>query len=90
LREEKAKEEKLKEDRVREELKEKLKEQNKKPKFFQALFDYYAQEASELSFKEGATILLIDDFGEPNAWWKGQNTSNHAVGMFPSNFVKPI
>jgi len=51
------------------------------------LYDYEALEAGELSFKEGDEIQVLDDFGDPTGWWKGELLRNNTVGVFPSNFV---
>merc|ERR1719209_1191671 len=49
-----------------------------------ALFPYTGQYEDELSFEEGATILVIGK--DEEAWWKGE--CNGKTGVFPSNYVE--
>ncbi len=66
-------------------------------KLLTALFDYSANEDNELSFKEGDTILLLEQYNDSN-WWKGElvsaSSNNKSAkplqGLFPANFVKEV
>jgi len=49
-----------------------------------ALFPYTGQYEDELSFEEGATILVTGK--DEEAWWKGE--CNGKTGVFPSNYVE--
>ncbi|KAL0486585.1 endophilin-A [Acrasis kona] len=52
----------------------------------QALYDYDAQEKTEISFKEGDKIIVHNSEGD---WWLGCNTkTKNAIGYFPKNFVE--
>mmetsp|Transcript_14534 Transcript_14534/g.21938 ORF Transcript_14534/g.21938 Transcript_14534/m.21938 type:complete len:1946 (+) Transcript_14534:90-5927(+) len=48
-----------------------------------AKFDFTGQEASELSFKKGARILVLQE-KEPGDWWKGELDGKR--GYFPSSY----
>ena len=50
-----------------------------------ALYDYEGADPSDLIFKAGDSILVLDQ-SDPSGWWKGQ--LGDAVGYFPSNFVQ--
>jgi hypothetical protein len=50
-----------------------------------ALYDYGAQEADELTLREGDVIDVIQKSGE---WWEG--TLNGKTGVFPANYVEDI
>merc|ERR1712223_1321818 len=50
-----------------------------------AMFPYTGQYEDELSFEEGATILVTGK--DEEAWWKGE--CNGKTGVFPSNYVEP-
>uniref|UniRef100_A0A0N4Z9B7 Drebrin-like protein n=1 Tax=Parastrongyloides trichosuri TaxID=131310 RepID=A0A0N4Z9B7_PARTI len=50
-----------------------------------ALWDYIAQDDTEISFDPNDIIQEIDQFDE--GWWRGRAPNGH-YGMFPSNFVK--
>jgi len=50
-----------------------------------ALYDYDGADPSDLVFKAGDSILVLDQ-SDPSGWWKGQ--LGDAVGYFPSNFVQ--
>jgi hypothetical protein len=49
------------------------------------LYDYGAQEADELTLREGDVIDVIQKSGE---WWEG--TLNGKTGVFPANYVEDI
>ena len=52
-------------------------------KMVKAEFDYTAQGAEELSFREGDIIKVIRE--EDNTWWCGEFRGR--TGMFPRDFV---
>ncbi|OBA26517.1 SH3-domain-containing protein, partial [Hanseniaspora valbyensis NRRL Y-1626] len=52
-----------------------------------SLFDYEADEANEISFKEGEIISQIEK--KFDDWWHGVNETGEA-GVFPSNYVELI
>jgi hypothetical protein len=51
-----------------------------------AQYDYTAQKASQLSFKKGDVILVIDK--DKTGWWKGELDGR--IARFPSNFTKYV
>ena len=48
-----------------------------------AIFDFEAQEATDLGFKKGAEITVLKKDGD---WWTGK--IGDKTGMFPYNYVK--
>jgi len=52
----------------------------------QALFQFDPENASELGFKEGDTVILIQKLDEN--WFKG--SLHGKIGMFPVNYVKVL
>jgi amphiphysin len=50
-----------------------------------ALYDYEAQEDTEISFSAGDTIQVFSMEGD---WWLGCTTTNKKKGHFPNNFVQ--
>ncbi|KAJ3407391.1 F-BAR and double SH3 domains protein 2 [Chytridiales sp. JEL 0842] len=54
-----------------------------------ALYDYNASDSSEVGFKAGDTIVVIEK-GEAteDAWWTGRNVKTGAVGQFPVVFTR--
>lgn len=52
-----------------------------------ALWDYQAEDDTEISFDPGDIITDIEKVHE--GWWRGQNTHG-MVGLFPSNYVELI
>lgn len=78
---------KAEEEKMKKEEEDKKKSTAKQFPKVKGLYDYEALEAGELSFKEGDEIQVLDDFGDPSGWWKGELLRNHNVGVFPSNFV---
>ncbi|KAL6080182.1 VM domain-containing protein [Balamuthia mandrillaris] len=50
-----------------------------------ALYDYAGETATDLPFREGDIITILDDT-DPSGWWQGD--LNGVVGYFPSNFVQ--
>ncbi|XP_053550970.1 GRB2-related adapter protein [Bombina bombina] len=61
-------------------------EEKRKTWFVQAQFDFTAQNATQLSFKRGDIIEVID-FSNPN-WWKGRISGK--IGIFPQNYVNQM
>jgi len=55
-------------------------------KDFKALYDYEAEDETELTIKEGEILHVIS---ETDGWYFGSNTQGKE-GNFPSNFVEPI
>lgn len=55
-------------------------------KDFKALYDYEAEDETELTIKEGEILHVIS---ETDGWYFGTN-SQGKEGNFPSNFVEPI
>jgi len=53
---------------------------------FQALYDYEAEDESELTIKEGEILHVIS---ETDGWYYGTNAQGQE-GNFPSNFVEPL
>jgi len=53
---------------------------------FQALYDYYAEDETELTIKEGEILHVIS---ETDGWYYGSNAQGQQ-GNFPSNFVEPL
>jgi len=53
--------------------------------YAKALYDYDAENPDDLSFKEGDTIVVLDQ-SDPSGWWEGE--INGKTGFFPSNFVE--
>jgi len=50
-----------------------------------ALYDYQGENETDLTFKEGDTITVLDDT-DPSGWFHGE--LNGVQGYFPSNFVE--
>jgi len=55
-------------------------------KDFQALYDYEAEDETELTIKEGEILHVIS---ETDGWYFGTNAQGKE-GNFPSNFVEPV
>lgn len=49
-----------------------------------ALFDFDAQEKSDLSFKKGDCVVVLEE--SASGWWKGRLLTDGSVGVFPSNY----
>jgi len=53
-----------------------------------ALFDYFAKESGDLSFREGDVIYVTERSDTTNDWWTGVlATEVKTRGIFPANFV---
>jgi len=55
-------------------------------KDYQALYDYEAEDETELTIKEGEILHVIY---EKDGWYFGSNAQGQE-GSFPSNFVEPV
>jgi uncharacterized protein YgiM (DUF1202 family) len=55
-------------------------------KDFQALYDYEAEDETELTIKEGEILHVIS---ETDGWYFGTSAQGKE-GNFPSNFVEPV
>ena len=53
-----------------------------------AMFPFEAQEPSDLSFKTGDVIEVVQRTHDKNDWWKGK--LNGKIGDFPANYVKEM
>ncbi|KAJ2769196.1 actin binding protein, partial [Coemansia nantahalensis] len=62
-------------------------QQSREPRA-RAVYDYDAQDADELSFKDGEIIYSVDQL-DPG-WWAGESEDGLRRGVFPSNFVEMI
>lgn len=54
---------------------------------FQALYDYEARTADDLSFKKGQKLKIINN--SDGDWWQAQIFGSDTVGYIPSNYVAP-
>lgn len=54
---------------------------------FQALYDYEARTADDLSFKKGDKLSIINN--SDGDWWQAQMMSTGKKGYIPSNYVAP-
>lgn len=52
-----------------------------------ALYDYQAEDDTEITFDPGDIITQIEQIDE--GWWRGQNPSGN-YGLFPANYVELI
>lgn len=53
-----------------------------------AMFAFEAQESSDLSFKVGDVIEVLQRTQSKNEWWRGR--LNGQIGDFPANYVKEM
>lgn len=53
------------------------------PEYYEALYDFTAQQDDDISFNKADIIAVFEKSGE---WWRGSIDGNS--GMFPSNYVK--
>lgn len=51
-----------------------------------ALYDYTAQAAGDLTFRQGDVIKVIQRTPDQNGWWTGELNGVH--GVFPGNYVR--
>lgn len=51
-----------------------------------ALYDYTAQAAGDLTFRQGDVIRIIQRTPDQNGWWTGE--LNGVQGVFPGNYVQ--
>nr|CAG4649333.1 EOG090X06CC [Scapholeberis mucronata]SVE93621.1 EOG090X06CC [Scapholeberis mucronata] len=55
------------------------------PRMLIALYDYNAREISDMSFRKGDRMELLDD--TDSDWWKAEHLASNKVGYIPRNFV---
>lgn len=55
------------------------------PRMLIALYDYNAREISDMSFRKGDRMELLDDSDAD--WWKAEHIPTAQVGYIPRNFV---
>ncbi|VDO08246.1 unnamed protein product [Rodentolepis nana] len=53
----------------------------------QSMFAYKACQPDEMTFPEGALIVVLAH--EEEGWWRGRINSTGVEGLFPVNYVKP-
>ena len=51
-----------------------------------ALYDYQAQQAGDLTIRQGDQIEILDRVTDPTGWWLGR--LNGVEGNFPANYVQ--
>ena len=51
-----------------------------------AIYDYNANDETEMSFKVGNKIKVIAQ--DPDGWWVGERVDNGKVGKFPGSYVQ--
>jgi len=54
---------------------------------YRALYDYEAEDDTELSIKEGDILHVVS---ETDGWYYGTRKTDGKAGNFPSNFVEPV
>jgi len=54
---------------------------------YRALYDYDAEDDTELTIKEGDILHVIS---ETDGWYYGTRKTDNKQGNFPSNFVEPV
>ena len=59
-------------------------------KFCQALYDFEAIQPGDLAFRQGDRIEVVEEID--GNWWRGRVVSDvmAKVGVFPSNYVRPL
>ena len=57
-----------------------------KAKVAVALYDFTGERSTDLSFKEGDLISIVQKTDNLDDWWKG--TLNGKTGDFPANYVQ--
>ena len=52
-------------------------------------YEYIGEDDSQLTFKEGDRIVVLEQ-DEPTGWWTGRLEKSGVEGYFPSTYVKPV
>ena len=60
----------------------------KKGRLYQALYDFQAEDDSELSMRKG-DIVRITDTSDQN-WWNAQNEKSGKTGVVPQSYLTEI
>ncbi|EGD81760.1 hypothetical protein PTSG_11881 [Salpingoeca rosetta] len=58
------------------------------PKLFRAIADFSSDDAEDLQFRAGATIIVTDQGEGKESWWEGELDGKK--GTFPGTFVEPL
>lgn len=61
--------------------------------FAKALYDFEGEDSSELSFKKGEIVEILQKFEQQegnSGWWKGKHPTTGREGFFPRTFVEPV
>ncbi|KAL5517361.1 hypothetical protein EMCRGX_G002898 [Ephydatia muelleri] len=56
------------------------------PVAYRALYDYTGANGSQLTFKQGDTMVLVDT--PSTGWWSMRHTSSGKQGLVPTNYVE--
>lgn len=59
-----------------------------KGRLYQALYDFQAEDDSELSMSKG-DVLRITDTSDPN-WWNAQNEKSGKSGIVPQSYLTEL
>ena len=51
-------------------------------------YDYEGEDESQLTFKEGDRIVVLEE--DETGWWTGRLEKNGNEGYFPATYIKPI
>lgn len=51
-------------------------------------YDYDGEDESQLTFKEGDRIVVLEE--DETGWWTGRLEKNGDEGYFPATYIKPI
>eukprot|EP00731_Ephydatia_muelleri_P002655 Em0001g2655a len=68
------------------ELKEPSAAKESVPVAYRALYDYTGANGSQLTFKQGDTMVLVDT--PSTGWWSMRHTSSGKQGLVPTNYVE--
>ena len=60
----------------------------KKVQYVEALYDYVAEEANELSIVAGDKIVLVQEDVDGSGWTEGELNSRQ--GLFPTSYARKI
>uniref|UniRef100_A0A8C5CVR0 Tyrosine-protein kinase n=1 Tax=Gadus morhua TaxID=8049 RepID=A0A8C5CVR0_GADMO len=56
---------------------------------FVALYDYESRTASDLTFKKGDRLQIVNNTPDPRDWWLARSLTTGESGYIPSNYVAP-